>query len=189
MDTVTVRVLGVQDWQTYRDARLRSLRDAPDAFAAEYDTEAGFEEEIWLERMRRSVRLLAEEDDAVVGIASVNDQVDPFDDAVEMFGLWVAEPARGHGVARQLVQAATRVAMRDGKRQVVTWVGVDNGPAVAFFSSDGFRPTEYRRPMQSVPVRGVLADAPVPAGDPGSADLEPEDGAELEMAMILALGH
>ncbi|HYO86883.1 MAG TPA: GNAT family N-acetyltransferase [Dermatophilaceae bacterium] len=186
MDTVTVRVLGVQDWQSYRDAWLRSLRDAPEAFSSEHDTEARLDEQVWLERMRRSVRLLAEEDGTVVGIVSVNDQVDLLENAVEVFGLWVAEPARGHGVAQQLMQAATQVAVRAGKRQVVTWVGTDNGPAVAFVSGYGFRPTEYRRQMQSVPVRGLLDDAPnppLPAADDDLGDVE------FEMAMILALGH
>ena len=38
----------------------------------------------------------------------------------------------------------------DGKRQLLYWVGTDNGRAVAFASGFGFRPTAERRPMRVV---------------------------------------
>ena len=48
--------------------------------------------------------------------------------------------------------AAARVGREVGLKQLVYWVGTDNGRAVAFASSFGFRPTDDRRPMR---IRGV----------------------------------
>jgi hypothetical protein len=64
------------------------------------------------------------------------------------------------------VEAGVRQARQDSFDFVIYWVGTDNGRAVAFASSYGFRPTDGRRPMQTS------------NGD------EPED----EMAMIYPLG-
>ena len=79
--------------------------------------------------------------------------------------LFVTPAARGTGVAAALVRAASRVAAEDGRRQLLYWVGTDNGRAVAFASSFGFRPTESRRPMRVVS----------------------EDDGEEEVAMTLSL--
>jgi ribosomal protein S18 acetylase RimI-like enzyme len=88
--------------------------------------------------------------------------------AGEIFGLWVHPAARGSGVATELVRAGARQARDDGRTHVAFWVSTDNGPAVAFASGMGFRPTDFRRPM-NVASQGR---------DP-----------EVELAMVLPLGE
>ncbi len=70
---------------------------------------------------------------------------------------------RGKGVAWQLTQAAGEHARDEGQRALKLWVATDNGRAVAFFSSAGFRPADERRAMTN------------------DADVE-------ELAMVLPLG-
>ena len=91
--------------------------------------------------MQRSTRLVAERDGQPVGIASVGAADDDQPEAAQLFGLWVHPEARGTGVATELVRAGARSAAEDGKRQLLYWVGTDNGRAVAFASGFGFRPT------------------------------------------------
>jgi GNAT superfamily N-acetyltransferase len=170
MSDITVRVLGEDEWEQYRSVRLDALDESPDAFAASADEERAYEEDFWRTRMRRSQRLLAEQEGTAVGVASVgqarqegekdNDRV------AELFGLWVAPAARGTGVATQLVQAGADAARQQGRSHLAYWVGADNGRAVAFASGFGFRPTDSRRSMR---VRGA----------------EDED----EIAMVLPLGE
>ena len=74
---------------------------------------------------------------------------------------------RGTGVARRLMEKAAKVGREVGLRQLVYWVGTDNGRAVAFASSFGFRPTDDRRPMR---IRGV-----------------DDDGESEEMMMVYSL--
>lgn len=142
-----MRALGGEDWQVYRDVRLAALREAPGAFASSLAQEAEFDEAFWRKRMARSVRLLASSDaldeGTPAGIVSVGDSDER--DVAELFGLWVTPQLRGAGVAWKLVEAATGHAKGDGRRVLQAWVSTDNGRAVAFFSSYGFRPTDQRR--------------------------------------------
>lgn len=168
MTEITVRLLDEDEWQQYKEFRLRALKESPDAFVATYDAELAYDEDLWRTRMARSARLLAEAGGEAGGIVSVRGQEDLFDNAAEIFGLWVAPDLRGEGVAAALVQAGAARAAELGHRQLVYWVGTDNGRAVAFASSYGFRPTEYRRPMR---VKGG------------------EDDGDQELAMVLALAR
>lgn len=176
MTDITVRPLAEDEWETYRDVRLRALKESPEAFAASVDKEADYGEDFWRQRLTRSRRLIAEEDDgSIVGVVSTsrlqNDESAAH--VSELFGLWVTPELRGTGVAWKLVSSGVDQARRDGFDFIVYWVGTDNGRAVAFASSFGFRPTDSRRPMTDE------------SGGNGSA---PDDEPEDEMAMIYPLG-
>lgn len=162
MSEVTIRALRGDDWQSYQQIRLAALRDAPDAFAASYDAELDYDEDFWRLRVERSVRLLACKDDESVGTVSVGQASEP--DVAELFGMWVAPEQRGAGIAWQLTHAAAVHVRRAGQRALKLWVSTDNGRAVAFFSSYGFRPTEQRRPMTNDAAVEELAMI-VPVGD------------------------
>lgn len=145
MSDVSVRALAAEDWQAYRDIRLAALKEAPSAFASTCDQEEDLDEAFWRTRMARSARLLATQDERAVGVVSVGQADDP--DVAELFGMWVVPSSRGAGVAWRLTEAATEQARSDDRRALQAWVSTDNGRAVAFFSSYGFRPTDQRRPM------------------------------------------
>lgn len=152
MSSITVRPLGEDDWKLYRDIRLNSLSESPDAFAATVSSEQEVDEPIWRARMNRSQRLLAETegDDQPVGVVSLRidkreDEDTPYG---ELFGLWVKPQLRGSGIADKLLDALLERARSQELGAVIYWVGTDNAPAVAFASSRGFLPTEYRRPMK-----------------------------------------
>lgn len=178
MTSISVRALGDEDWQIYRDVRLAALEDSPDAFAASAKQEKQFDEDFWRQRMSRSRRLVAEQDGEPVGVVSVGDIVDEEDlnedgdsqeVVAELFGLWVSPALRGQGLAWKLVEAGVERAKQESRSHIVYWVGVDNGRGVAFASSFGFRPTDARRTMR-----------PQDASDD-------EDDDNLEMAMIYPL--
>jgi ribosomal protein S18 acetylase RimI-like enzyme len=167
MSEITVRALREEDWQQFRDIRLMALRDSPEAFVATVAQETSLDEQAWHDRMRRACRLVAERDRTPMGVVSLG-QGDPEQPCtVELFGLWVAPEGRGSGVAWKLVEAGAAQALADGHKNLGYWVGTNNGPAVAFASSFGFRPTGTRRPMRVT---------------------NETDGAE-EMVMVLPLGR
>ncbi|GMA18177.1 GNAT family N-acetyltransferase [Arsenicicoccus piscis] len=173
MSDISVRVLTADDWQLYKARRLAALADSPEAFAAKYDDEVAFDDEVWQDRMVRAARLLAERDGEAVGIASVRPLEErPLDDETyaEFFGMWVDPAHRGGGVGAALVRAGADQARHERCTHLAYWVGTDNGPAVAFASAYGFRPTDSRRPMT---VRGVT----------------PSDESEEETMMVLSLAE
>jgi ribosomal protein S18 acetylase RimI-like enzyme len=167
MGEISVRALGEEDWQQFRDIRLMALQESPEAFVATWAEEAALDEQAWRERMRRARRLIAERDGTLVGVVSLG-QGDPEHSCTgELFGLWVAPEGRGTRVAWKLVEAGAAQALADGHKNLGYWVGTNNGPAVAFASSFGFRPAGTRRPMR------VTSET---------------DGAE-EIVMVLPLGE
>jgi GNAT superfamily N-acetyltransferase len=156
-----VRSLGEEDWATYRQIRLAALKESPAAFVSTFAEEDDLDEDFWRLRMQRSARLLAERNGRAVGVASVGDakpvlgdgdtEIDGLagENVAEVFGMWVEPDSRGSGVAWRLVEAAAGEAHRTGHTHLMLWVAVDNGRAVAFFSSYGFRPSDARRPVRT----------------------------------------
>ena len=59
MTEIHVRVLEADEWQTYKDVRLRALRESPEAFVASAEEEEAFGDDRWQQRMERSRRILA----------------------------------------------------------------------------------------------------------------------------------
>lgn len=169
MSEITVRALTEDEWETYRTLRLEALQESPDAFVADHDSEAGEPEEFWRARMRRSARLVAEAGDELVGVVSIGDAAESdAENGGQLFGLWVRPDWRGRSVAANLVRQGATIAEGQGYQRLFYWVGTDNGRAVAFASSFGFRPTDERRPMR------------VAGGGESTED---------EIALVLALGE
>lgn len=187
MGEITTRLLGEEDWQTYRELRLAALKDSPDAFVADYEDEAEYDEAFWRERMRRAYRLVAEDDGEMVGVVGLGRHEED-DEAGEIFGLWVAPGARGSRVAWRLVTACAQQAYRDGRKRVYFWVDADNGPAVAFASNFGFRPTAERRPIRKrgEPAPPRAAD-PAAEADDADQDFTERPAVDEEVAMVLPL--
>jgi ribosomal protein S18 acetylase RimI-like enzyme len=176
MSEVTVRVLAEDDWETYRQMRLAALKESPQAFVSTYDEELAYDEDFWRLRMRRSTRLLAARDDQSLGILSLGDALPVDDDSDlqpnervgELFGMWVDPQGRGTGVAWRLVDAAAVEARVQRRTHLMLWVAVDNGRAVAFYSSYGFRPSDSRRPVRTDETLTEMAMVLPVSDDPGS---------------------
>ena len=180
MSDLTVRALTEEDWETYRQIRLAALSESPTAFVSTAAEEGALDEDFWRLRMRRSVRLLAERDGQPIGVASVGDAKPVIGDGdseidglagekvAEIFGMWVEPSSRGSGVAWRLVEAAATEAHGTGHSHLMLWVAVDNGRAVAFFSSYGFRPSDARRPMRTDHSLTEMAMVLPVREDPGS---------------------
>ncbi|MCY7396288.1 MAG: GNAT family N-acetyltransferase [Nocardioides sp.] len=147
MTDVEVRLLGEDEWQLYRDARLAALRDAPEAFVARFEDEASYDDDRWRERMSHATRIVAERGNEPVGLVCLGlHNEDP--ETGEVFGLWTAPSVRGQHVARDLVSTARYKAAENDYRLLYFWVVSDNASAIGFAVNFGFRPTSERRPVR-----------------------------------------
>ncbi|SNC63947.1 Acetyltransferase (GNAT) family protein [Kytococcus aerolatus] len=165
MTDITVRELAQDEWAIFRSLRLRALEENPEAFVATYEEESSFSDEQWQERMQRSTRLAAQQGGEWVALASVGEENTRDDDDLgEVYGIWVTPELRGEGVAKQLMEHAETVGRNAGYSHLVYWVHTDNGRAVAFASSIGYRPTEARRPVTVEGEPGHEAALVLPLG-------------------------
>lgn len=143
-DSLVIRTLAPHDWPTYRDVRLRSLADSPDAFCSTLAEEAQRAPEAWEARLSvaavsgRDYPLVAELGGAAVGMLYA--KVDSADESVvNLFQVWVAPGSRGHGVGAALLREAIRWARARGARAVQLSVTSGDTPAVRLYVREGFR--------------------------------------------------
>lgn len=130
LDGFAVRHVGPEDWRTWRSVRQRSLREAPEAFAAsahrwlaDWDRE-----ELWRERLRAVHSLVASVEEELVGTAGLDLA------GAELVSMWVTQRYRDRGIGRRLVESV--VAASSGP--ISLRVMADNAGAVAFYERRGF---------------------------------------------------
>jgi ribosomal protein S18 acetylase RimI-like enzyme len=137
------------DWEAVRDIRLRSLRDEPDAYASDYETEARFEPDMWKQRIATASSYLAFNDDHdLVGMAT---GIETGDGDRYVVGMYVAPEARGLGCAHQLLDAIADLSVRRQGKRLVLEVAESNIRAARTYRSYGFVETGRRRTLDRDP--------------------------------------
>jgi GNAT superfamily N-acetyltransferase len=148
-----VRPFAAHEWPLYRSLRLRALHDAPAAFGSTLAEEDARTDADWAWRLNigassgRDRPLVAELAGAAVGLAWA--KVDPADGSLaNLFQMWVAPEARGHGVAAALLDAAVAWARASGARTMQLGVVCGNDPALRLYARAGFRSTGEPEPQR-----------------------------------------
>lgn len=128
---ITIREIGPEDWQQFREIRLRALSEAPYAFGSTYAGWHNAAEARWRSRLTDvAYNALAVDGDIAVGMVSGVDG-----DPVELISLWVAPDARGRGVGDLLVRAVLAYA---GARVTRLNVYPTNAAAIELYRRHGF---------------------------------------------------
>lgn len=140
---IELRVLGVDDWEIWRELRLAALAEAPYAFCSQLrDWQGeGDREQRWRARLDipGSYNLVAILDGQPVGMAS---GIPARQDGVaELIYMWVAPAARGQGVSDYLVRAIEGWARQVGARVLRLHVAEGNETASQLYRRNGFRDT------------------------------------------------
>jgi predicted GNAT family acetyltransferase len=143
----TLRRATHDDWQVYREIRLRALAEAPDAYGSTVEHESDFDESTWRSRTGDSYLLFAMLDGRVVATATaIPDRHEA--GGQEIVGMWVDPDARGLGIAASLVQALADRAAVDGAPSIALWVADGNDVARRVYERCGFVATGQREPLR-----------------------------------------
>jgi ribosomal protein S18 acetylase RimI-like enzyme len=140
-----IRRVAPDEWAAFRDVRLAALAEAPYAFAATLDTEAGYDERRWRDWISRSALFLAWDGDCAVGMVGGYAQENG---GWHVISMWVAPQARGSGLAGRLIGAVARHARGQNAPTLTLWVTDPNGRARAFYRRAGFRSTGRRQQVR-----------------------------------------
>ncbi len=131
-----VREVGPDDWELFRQVRLAALAEAPSAFGSRHADWLDAEPKRWQARLRDvPLNLVLIMEGQPVAMVS---GTEPVDDTVELISLWVAPPARGHGVAEEAVHRVQGWARAQGARRLVLSVKIANAPARRLYERLGF---------------------------------------------------
>ena len=126
------------DWQAWRDLRLRSLADAPDAFGSTLERELAFSETDWRDRLKKGPRVLVLVDDVPVALGGGF----PNGDALMVFGMWTDPAHRRRGHADAVLDVVVGWA-RERDLPVVLHVNVANPGARRAYERYGFVATGH----------------------------------------------
>ncbi|MDN5916814.1 MAG: GNAT family N-acetyltransferase [Pseudonocardia sp.] len=134
---IVLRALTVDDWAQWRDLRLASLADAPDAFHSRLSDWIGASEPQWRDRLDTPGRCWAADLDGrpagmVCGMPP---------DAIgvsDLLSLWVAPFARGHGVGDALIGAVVDWAGEEGAERLALHVVEGNDVASSLYLRNDF---------------------------------------------------
>jgi ribosomal protein S18 acetylase RimI-like enzyme len=140
---------------SYREVRLRALRDTPSAFGSTYQRESQFSAEEWIERAGnlctgRSVGYLAFDNDEYCGIAACFLNEEDCSKA-ELVSMWVAAQHRRTGTGRMLVDTITMWAKAHEAKSLLLLVTSSNDAAMQFYRRIGFSLTGRTEPYPNDP--------------------------------------
>ena len=142
----TIIQLEPDDWQRYRDIRLRALETDPQAFFSTAEDSRKFNEKEWRRRLSAEdagtfvLQGADGNDQGLVGALPYReDDAEPGD--YQLVSMWVAPEARGTGAAHALVHAALDHARAAAARRLVLWVAWGNIRAEALYQAHGFKRT------------------------------------------------
>jgi len=156
-----IRELERREWALFRELRLRSLADSPDAFARRFVDEQAQPDAHWI-RLTESVTvpggqvmLVAEDDGRALGLAfGLFDKEHPGTGHVG--GMWVERGSRGKGAGQALLGAAIEWARSRKLERLDLWVTEGNGPATRLYERLGFSDTGQRDALQSNPTLRIM---------------------------------
>ncbi len=126
------------DWEVWREIRLRSLADAPDAFGSTYERELAFAEDDWRERLKAGPRVVVLLDGRAVALGGGF----PRDDELMVFGMWTDPAHRRHGHADRVLDVVVQWARERGL-PVTLHVNTANPGARAAYERHGFVATGH----------------------------------------------
>jgi ribosomal protein S18 acetylase RimI-like enzyme len=132
-----LRRLGPDDWEEFRDIRLRALADSPDAFGSTLEREQAFTEADWRTRLTGPVYIVADPTPVAVGGLFDNEGVG------QIWGMWTDPAHRGQGHARRILDAVTPLLPR-----IQLHVNITNGGARTTYERYGFVGTGELEPLR-----------------------------------------
>lgn len=141
--TLEARVCTVEDWQEWRDMRLRSLTDSPDAFGSTLEREQAFTEADWRGRVTGPAVLVRAGGRPVGMGGGFRDEPG----MLHVVAMWTDPAWRSRGVGRLVLDTLRAWADERGLRLHLD-VEASNTGARRLYERYGFEATGDSRPLR-----------------------------------------
>jgi GNAT superfamily N-acetyltransferase len=151
-EILVVRLIEPSEWRIYRELRLRSLAQSPDAFGSTLAAEESGTDGAWTERLgdndpRWSHPVFAVMKDEPVGLAW--GRIQPAKpERADAYQMWVDPGYRGLGAGRMLLDSVIAWARAAGANDLVLGVTCGDSPARRLYERAGFRAVDEPEPLR-----------------------------------------
>ncbi len=151
--SLKVELLAPNQWQRLREIRLKSLKDSPEAFGGNHETESKMEQGEWEAKFTSLDFLIVSSDQSDIAIMSVEVLNGDHGATCWIGGCWSDPRYRGRGALRALFN------FLDGHADIKNWqrqglgVWADNDDAIAAYKAIGFSEAGERQASQHQPGR------------------------------------
>ncbi|THJ35726.1 GNAT family N-acetyltransferase [Lampropedia aestuarii] len=142
---ISTHTISPQQWAVYKEARLKALKDSPDAFGSTWQAESARSDESWFNQVSGAFSgstdrgIFAFKDAHVCGLVWCQlSMAQP--GIANLYQMWVDPQARGCGIGRTLLNEATAWAQNKGATHIRLTVTVAQSPAMQLYRSYGFYP-------------------------------------------------
>jgi ribosomal protein S18 acetylase RimI-like enzyme len=173
---VIVRRLRADEWDAYRDLRLKALASDPLAFGSTLAREQEFPESVWRDRARggadgeeRSTWVAVSTEGALVGLVGALEE----DGRFVIVSMWLEPAHRGQGVGGRMLDAVlTWIRASHPDSPVELEVNPRLEAAVRLYESRGFRFTGTSEPLGHTPgeITRWMVRSPAEARPAASSD-------------------
>ena len=150
---LAIRALASHEWPVYRELRLRSLAESPDAFGSTLAAEQARTADEWAARLSAAANsaddhpLIAEIAGVAAGLIWAKRDATP-PSIVNLYQMWVAPESRGRGAATALLRAAIAWARATNARHVQLGVTWRDSSAVRLYAREGFQAYGAPEPLR-----------------------------------------
>ncbi len=136
-EKMTYKKVLPEEWQKFREVRLKGLQTDPQAFGGVYESEAQEGEAYWKDRFSNPERCFyaAEEGNAFVATAG-SKKID--DSNWMILAVYTLPEFRGKSISKELISRLIDEAKRAGAEKVSLMVNVLQEPAVNLYKNMGF---------------------------------------------------
>ena len=145
INSLMIRTFSPHEWETYKDLRLRSLSDTPDAFGRTLAEEQERPDAEWSNRLEMGVNsnldlpLVAEEDGIPIGLAWGRIEKSKLEVA-NLYQMWVAPSHRCYGIGQSLLDTVIEWARSRNANYLDLGVTISENPAMRLYRRTGFGP-------------------------------------------------
>lgn len=150
-----MRRLVSHDAQAFRALRLQCLRDHPEAFTSDHDSEAAKPLSATVDRINAQALFGAFDGEQMVGMIGLDRETRPQNrHKAHVVAVYVAPSHLGRGVAQQLVHTVIDHARQQGVQRLVLTVTHGNDRAQALYERLGF--AVFGIEPDAILVKGIL---------------------------------
>lgn len=147
-----IRPFAPLEWSIYKNLRLRSLADTPDAFGSTLEREQNFSDSSWASRLMPNenswdLPLVAEMDAEPAGLAWGRiEKSNPVQ--ANLYQMWVAPDRRHLGLGKMLLDAVITWASEKNASCLELGVTSGNSPAIHLYTQAGFEILGQPEPLR-----------------------------------------